>query len=195
MNKFTIVLILLILVSCLSRNNRAKLFPIDPSELIYKKGDCLSFQIDSVNKGVAIVIDHSKDEGGLWYGLCFTNYFDSLMPNVSDIKDLKVFGRKIHTSLNESGFMVGIDIEFVNDSCIKLNNSKFILIGNVNLNSNNVMIGAEGATNDYSDMLCSFHYGLERRVLPPDDYRDHIKKINHFRPDEYFELKDFTILE
>ena len=91
--------------------------------------------------------------------------------------------------------MVGIDLEFVNDSCLTLNNSKFILIGNVNLNSNNLFIGAEGATNDYSDMLYSFHNGLRRRVLPPDNYRDHIKKLNHFRPDEYFELKDFLILE
>jgi hypothetical protein len=194
MIKYSLPIAFFILVNCIGESNRSKFLPIDPNELIYKKGDCLSFQIDNLNKGVAIVIDHSKDEGGLWYGLCFTNYFDTIQPKFSDIEEFKVFGRKIESSINKNGFFIGLDLEFINDSCLKLNNLKFKLIGNVKFINEKMIMGAEGATKDYSEMLFTFQNGLEKRTLPPDDYRAQ-NKLNKFRPEEYFQFKDFIIKE
>ena len=181
------------LTSCMEEDSRAKFLPIDIKELSYKKGDCVSFQIDSLNYGVGIVVDYSKDEGGLWYGLCFTDYYDTVQADLLKIKDKKIFGRKVESTLDENGFYTGLDIEFVNDSCLKFNESKITTIGNLTLNTKKIKYGSEGATNDYSEMLYTFKYGLEKRILPPDDYREHRTKLNDHRPEEYFTLTDFII--
>lgn len=190
MNKYLIIAVTLLMTGCIE-SNQPKFLPIDPKELIFQKGDCISFNVDSINKGAAIVIDYSKDEGGLWYGLCFTDYLDSLTPNLSQINERKIFGRKIESSLDKNGFIIGLDLEFVNDSCIKLNKTKFQNIGNLSLRNEIIKYGAYGASNDYSKMLYVFHRGIEKRITPPDDYREHRTKLNNFRPEEYFLLKDY----
>ncbi len=172
-------------------SNQPKFLPIDQKKLLFQKGDCISFMADSINKGVAIVIDYSKDEGGLWYGLCFTDYLDTLTPKLAQIRDNRIFGRKIESSIDKNGFIIGLDLEFVNDSCFKMNSSKFHKIGNFSLINEKIKNGSYGASNNYSKMLYIFHRGLEKRMTPPDDYREHRTKINNFRPEEYFFLKDY----
>ena len=190
-----ILIFVVILTSCLNLTNdyQAKFLPIDSTELNFEKGDCISFKVDSILVGVAIVIDFSKDVGGLWYGLCFTDYLDSVTPELSKIKNQRLVGRKIESSLDRNGFIIGLDIEFINDSCFRDNPDLFKHIGKLTLVCDKIKFGAKGATNDYNDMITVFQYGRERRKTPPDDYRDHLKKLNKFRPDEYFEVKDYII--
>jgi len=181
-------LIFLIFVCC--NGNQNVVIPIDPSELSFKKGDCLYFEIDSVFFGSAIVIDFSKDEGGLWYGLCFINYYDTIRPVKANIIDHKLFGRKVQSSQNKEGYIIALDSEFINDSCLRMNKSKINVIGHFSL-IDELKIGSEGATSDYNKMIASFKYGLDKRKVPPDNYKEHINKLDNFRPEEYFMLKDF----
>jgi hypothetical protein len=191
MIKYFIGLAFILISGCVTESDMPKFLPIDPKEIIFQKGDCIAFNVDSIEKGVAIVIDYSKDEGGLWYGLCFTDYLDTLTPELSQIKDNRIFGRKIESSFDKNGFMIGLDLVFVNESCFKLNPSKFNKIGKFSLRNEKIRIGSECAISVYSKMLFVFHSGRKKRMIPPDDYRAHRTKIRDFRPEEYFLLKDY----
>ena len=136
------------------------------------------------------MIDYLKDEGGLWYGLCFTDYLDSVQPDITMIKKQRLFGRKIASSLDKNGFIIGLDTEFVNDSCFQLHKDQFKLIGSLILKNDKIKLGAQGATKIKRVCLHISNMG-ERRMTSPDDYRDHVKKLDKFRPDEYFKLLDY----
>ena len=160
---------------------------VDPSELKFKKGDCLEFKIDSLTYGVGVVFDFSKDEGGIWYGLLLTDYESTSKPTIDSILSGQFLGRKIESSLNSKGFDIGIDTEYILDSLLADN---FSLVGNVSLNDK-VRLGSQGATSDMDGLIQALKNGKERRLTPPDDYRDHLSKLDTFRPDEYFDVKDF----
>jgi hypothetical protein len=166
-----------------------KTYPIDSKELTYKKGDCLSFSIDSGRYITGIITDYTKEEGGLWYGICFTNYLDTITPNISTILTSRLCGRKVHSGI--AGYYIGIDNEYVTDSCLKTWNKKVKYIGNIPLDTNKIKIAAEGGTDNYSRLIEDYKYNRERRSTPPDDYRAHLWKMNKFRPDEYFPVSYF----
>jgi hypothetical protein len=160
---------------------------VAPSELKFKKGDCLEFKIDSSTYGVGVIFDFSKDEGGIWYGLLLTDYESTDKPTIDSIANRRFLGRKIQSSLNNKGFEVGIDAEYILDSLLTDN---FSLVGNLVLNDK-VRLGSQGATSAMDELIEKLKNGKERRFIPPDDYREHISKLNNFRPDEYFDVKDF----
>jgi hypothetical protein len=161
---------------------------VNPSELRFKKGDCLEFKIDSLTYGVGIVFDFSKDEGGIWYGLLLTDYESSNKPTIESIVNARFLGRKIQSAINDRGFEIGIDTEYILDSLLTEN---FSFVGNVTLNDK-VKLGSQGATSDMDDLIQKLKNGKERRLSPPDDYREHLSEPNNFRPDEYFDVKDFV---
>lgn len=161
---------------------------VDPSELKFKKGDCLEFEIDSLTYGVGVVFDFSKDEGGIWYGLLLTDYESGNKPTIDAVLNGRFLGRKIHSSLNDNGFEIGIDTEYILDSLLTGN---FSLVGNLPLNDQ-VKLGSQGATSDMEGLIQTMKNGKERRLRPPDDYREHLSKSNNFRPDEYFDVKEFV---
>ena len=160
---------------------------VDPSDLKFKKGDCLEFKIDSLTYGVAVVFDFSKDEDGIWYGLLLTDYESTNKPTTDSIINRRFLGRKIQSSLNDKGFEIGIDTDYVLASLLTDN---FSIVGNLTLNEK-VRLGAQGATSDMDGLIQTLKNGKERRLNPPDDYRDHLTKLGKFRPDEYFDVKNF----
>jgi hypothetical protein len=188
MTKHLLGLWILLLMSCGSGTSDYAAPPtVDPSELKFKKGDCLEFRIDSLTYGAGVVFDFSKDEGGIWYGLLLTDYESQDKPTVDSIINGRFLGRKIQSSLNDRGFEIGIDTEYILDSLLTKN---FSLVGNVPLNDK-VKLGSQGATADMDGLIQTLKNGKERRLSPPDDYREHLTKLNNFRPDEYFDVKDF----
>jgi hypothetical protein len=190
MTKYLLGLLILILMSCGSgtTSDYATRPTVDPSELKFKKGDCLEFKIDSLTYGVGVVFDFSKDEGGIWYGLLLTDYESINKPTIDSILNRRFLGRKIQSSLNDKGFEIGLDTEYILDSLLTDN---FSLVGNVRLNDN-VKLGSQGATSDMDGLIQTLKNGKERRLTKPDDYREHLTKLDKFRPDEYFDVKDFV---
>ncbi|WP_156027049.1 hypothetical protein [Sporocytophaga myxococcoides] len=190
MTKYLLGLWTLFLMSCGSGipSDYATRSTVDPSELKFKKGDCLEFKIDSLTYGVGVVFDFSKDESGIWYGLLLTNYESRNKPTIDSILNRRFLGRKIQSSLNDKGFEIGIDAEYILDSLLTDN---FSLVGNLSLNDK-VKLGSEGASSDMEGLIQKLKNGKERRLSPPDDYREHLTKSDNFRPDEYFDVKDFV---
>ncbi len=191
MTKYIFFLLTITQINCtnnVASGNRTS-SKIDSSSLMYKKGDCLAFKLDSSTYGAGIIFDSSKDEGGLWYCLLFTDYVSPSKPAIDSIKNHKVFGRKVESSLAPQGYEVMIDGEFLNDSMVSKGNN-FILLGNISLNDK-AKLGAYGATSKISGLIQAFKNGQSRRTSPPDNYHDQIKKLNTFRPEEYFNVKDF----
>jgi hypothetical protein len=189
MTKYLLGLWTLFLMSCGSGTSDYATRPtVDPSELIFKKGDCLEFKIDSLTYGVGVVFDFSKDEGGIWYGLLLTDNESANKPTIDSIINGSFLGRKIQSSLNDKGFEIGIDAEYILNSLLTDN---FALVGNVPLNDM-VKLGSQGATSDMDGLIQTLKNGKERRLTPPDDYREHLSKSDKFRPDEYFDVKDFV---
>jgi hypothetical protein len=188
MTKYLLGLWTLFLMSCGSGTSDYAARPtVDPNELKFKKGDCLKFKIDSLTYGAGVVFDFSKDEGGIWYGLLLTDYESQDKPTIDSIINRRFLGRKIQSSLNDKGFEIGIDTEYIVDSLLTEN---FSLVGNVLLNDK-VKLGSQGATSDMDGLVQKLKNGKERRLSPPDDYPEHLSKSNNFRPDEYFDVKDF----
>ena len=166
--------------------------PIDPKELVFKKGDCLMFKLDSLTYGAAIVLDFSKDETGIWYDLIFTDYESEELPSLDLMKDRRLMGRKIQSSVHSEGFVRLLDGYCLTDSLItKAGN--FRSFGNLPLKENAKM-GGYGATREMTEFITAFRNAQGDRLLPPDDYRDYLKKLRkkeRFRPEEYFSLDEF----
>src|SRR5688572_7969074 len=72
--------------------------PIDNSELLYNKGDCLLFEINSNKYISAVVINTTKDLS------------DSKAPLLAEIKSSRLSGRKIESALEPKGFVIAADL-------------------------------------------------------------------------------------
>jgi len=151
MTKYLLGLWTLFLMSCGNgtTSDYATRPTVDPSELKFKKGDCLEFKIDSSTYGVGVIFDFSKDEGGIWYGLLLTDYESTDKPTIDLIANRRFLGRKIQSSLNDKEFEVGIDAEYILDSLLTDN---FSLVGNLVLNDK-VRLGSQGATSDMGGLI------------------------------------------
>ena len=191
MIKYFLFFILLLYGCEFDHEEQGKFFRIDPKELLYKKGDCLAFKVDSGKVIAGLVMDFSKDEGGLWYGICFTNYLDTVIPSIPTIKSYHLYGRKIESTVDAKGYFIGLDLEFLSDSCIRSLNKKVELIGNFKLDTTRIEMGSQSATGDFNQFIQFFKLGRERRLSPPDDYTEQFK-LDKFRPDEYFPISHFT---
>ncbi len=155
---------------------------------MYKEGDCLAFRIDSFHYGVAIVHDLSKDEGGIWYGLLLTDYESTQKPEIDSMSNRRCFGRKIESSLNAQGYEKALDAQYVRDSLLP---GHFSVIGNLPIRRG-IMIGEFGASAKMHEFITALKTGKQRRLQPPDDYRAYLRKLDTFRPEEYFTLNEFV---
>ncbi len=163
--------------------------PIDKSEPRYNKGDCLLFETDSNKYISAVVINITKDEGGIWYGLCCTDLSDSKVPQLAEIKSSRLSGRKIESALEPKGFVIAADLIYMSDSCIKSLIGKIKLMASLKLKPN-VFEGLMSPTTDFTNFIVQYEGGKENRKLPPDDYRNHFNPRN--RPEEYISIAEFV---
>lgn len=167
-----------------------KVIPIDPKELSFKKGDCFAFPLDADNYGLAIVCDYDKDEGGLWYAVLYTNYNSDTITQNPLLTDVQVFGRKVTSTLNEKGYELLLDGEFISDSLIKA--EKFFKhVGYIALDEKTTRLGAYGAATDFSTFLSAFRFAVKQRS--PDKKEDNLIKLLLPKNSEgYYPLTDFT---
>ena len=191
------LLLLCLMVGCTFEEDTAvRYLPIAPQELMYHKGDVLAFTIDSATTGAAIVTGYSRevdDSTHIWYDLVFTDYTAQQPVSVEQLKSRRLFGRKVASSLTPAGYSICVNIEAVRNDCFVDNAAKFHLMGHLPLDTTLLKYGGQGACSNYDDLIRSFHWGQERRQLPPDHYNEFVGKLDKFRPDEYFAVADFLL--
>ena len=181
------------LASC-EPDEGVKLLPINPKELIYRKGDVLAFQVDSSIIGAALVTDYTReadDSTHIWYNLVCTDYAAKQKPTLEQVKRQRLFGRRIESSIDPAGYFIGLDFQSVRNDCLVDNANKFTVIGRLPLDSTTIKIGSQGANSEYWTFIQAFVSGKEARLLPPDHYSEYIKKMDGFRPEEYFAVTNF----
>lgn len=189
MTKYLFLLLIVLLIGCNGKTTSVKntIQIFDQNELLFKKGDCLGFKIDSLTYGVGVVFDFSRYEGGIWYCLLFTDYESTNQPTIDSIIEKKFIGRKIENSQNEKGYQIMIDGAFVRDSLMTDN---FELVGNISLN-NNGRLGEQKPTSKM-DGFIQLYKSEQQRLTSANKYPVGFTNQSKFRRDEYFDLKDFV---
>ena len=104
--------------------------------------------------------------------------------------DIYVFGRKVTSTLNDKGFELLLDGEYVSDSLI--NEEKYFkYISNISLNGQTTKLGAYGASTDFPTFLNSFRFAIKQRSS--DKKEDKLIKLLLPKNSEgYYPLTDFT---
>ncbi|MES2837932.1 MAG: hypothetical protein V4667_10440 [Bacteroidota bacterium] len=192
MRQRLILLFLTLLFGCVNSDDSPpkKVFPIDPKELSFKRGDYFSFPLDADNYGIAIICDYDKDEAGLWYAVLYTNYHSDTVTHNPLLTDVQVFGRKVTSTLNEKGYELLLDGEFISDSLIKVE-KYFKHVGHIALDEKTAKLRAYGATTEFQVFLSGFRSAIEERS--PDKKEDKLIKLLLPKNSEgYYPLTDFT---
>jgi hypothetical protein len=190
MTKYFFILLTALLMGCIGKTTSDKNTSptIDQNELLFKKGDCLQFKVDSVTYGVGIVFDFSRYERGIWYCVLFTDYESTNKPTIDSILDKKLLGRKMENFQVERGYQIMLDGAFVRDSLMPDN---FELLGNISLNDNG-QLGEQAPTSKMDRFIQLYENGQERRLTSTISYPEDVKNQRKFKRDEYFDLKDFV---
>jgi hypothetical protein len=189
MIRFKIIAILLLFACNSGSGNRVFEAGISSDdELQLDIGDCLYFKSSDSTYGCVIVCDLDKENGRIWYGAFYTGYNSREIPTLELVKEGKVMGRKVHSSLDKNGYRKCLDGDFLIDSLIT-NVEYFALIGNIPLKR--VELGSHGALTSMDILQSTFGRRVERRINPPDHFTGHMTKLDKFRPEEYFEMRDF----
>jgi hypothetical protein len=162
------ILILIIVVSLFSCSNSKKDQSIEPNPLWVELAEELKLQFGQrvrINEQIeAVVIDVTKDEGGIWYGLCYLN-------------NNKLFGRQIPNGIIFTTCVDMLDATYLNESGINLIN-KLELIG---LSNTSIRIGSESPATTMEDLIRSYKFGLERRKLKQTPFDEDIFGLNPVR--------------
>jgi hypothetical protein len=159
--------------------------PISDSELHVKKGDCLTFKDSTGNYFIGMISSFNKSEGGVWYAICFTNYYDTILPNEKAIDTLKLNARRVGY-YNPKDYIIGIDVTWARDTLIdKFNNNK---LGQANVVLDGMEITAEGSVSAYPDFLNNYKFAKLQRLFPEMYDRDLLDST--FNPSFYLPIKD-----
>jgi hypothetical protein len=106
------------------------------------------------------------------------------------LTNIYVFGRKITSTLNDKGYEILLDGEYVSDSLIKVE-KHFKYISNVSLNGQTAKLGGYGAATDFQTFLNSLRFALKQRSS--DKKEDNLIKLLFPKNSEgYYPLVDFT---
>ncbi|MEP0936716.1 MAG: hypothetical protein ABJH57_01190 [Cyclobacteriaceae bacterium] len=122
----------------------------------------------------AIVIDVTKDEGGIWYGLCFQN-------------ENGLFGRQIPNGMIFTICVDMLDATYLNESAIdllELSESRNELL-------NPVRIGSNTPATSLGDLIGSYEFGLTRRKLEQTPCDEDIFGLNPVR-ECYFQISELN---
>ncbi len=191
LQSFMLGLLVLILVnSCNSESNtdilRADWTGIDLTEIKYRNGDYV-FIKDSIFYYSGIILDFDKDNGGIWIGICFTNYKDTIKPDLATVENFKLFGRQIPNGLINTTSIDCFDLAYLNENGLKNDTSKFGIIGKVEYNTSCVNVGSISPSDDLHGLINFYNIGFKQRQKKPDDCKDSRFKIDAVR-ERYFDF-------
>ncbi|MCL3782465.1 hypothetical protein EMN47_18945 [Prolixibacteraceae bacterium JC049] len=187
---FTILglLISALLISCSSDKNadilKADWSGIDLSSMNYKVGDYVYLK-DSNYFYSGIILDFDKDSAGIWVGICFTSYKDTIRPDLKTLKDFKLFGRQIPSGLINTICIDCFDLAYLNERGFKSDTSKIGLIGSADYDKEVVRVGAVSPSYDLKGLINFYNLGVLERQKAPGDCKDSKFKIDAVR-EKYF---------
>ena len=159
---------------------------IKTSELVFNMGDLISIK-DSNNYYAAILFDVDLDSAGIWYGFCFTNFKDSVKPDLRSSDSLFLFGRQIPSGLINTQCIDCYDLSYINEKGLMKNKNNFSLISHIDYNPLKIYMGSDSPTMELSGLIRDYHWGIERRLMNPDDCKKSIYKLNAVR-ERFFPL-------
>lgn len=172
-------ILILILAACLfsncSKSKNDQLVSPNPLWLELARELKLQFgQRVRINEEIeAVVIDVKKEEGGVWYGLCYLN-------------NNKLFGRQIPNGIVFTTCVDMLDVTYLNESGIDLV-KKLDLI---NLSNSSIKFGSEFPAATMEDLIRNYKFGLERRKLKQTPFDEDIFGLNPVR-ECYFDLEKY----
>lgn len=187
-----VFLLFLVNVGCNSNNNAissqwAESEPISDTELHAKQGDCFTFKDSAGNYFIGMISAFHKSEGGIWYAMSFTNYYDTILPDEKAIDTLKLNARRVGY-YNPEDYIIGIDVTWARDTLI--DNHKTAQPGNANVRLDGMEITAEGSVSQYSAFLSSYDFAKKQRMFP-DKYAQDMSDTA-FHPGFYLPVKDIN---
>ncbi|MGC4104155.1 hypothetical protein [Ferruginibacter sp.] len=151
--------------------------PIADSELHAKLGDCLVFSDAAGYNFIGTILAFNKSEGGIWYAITFTNFYDSITPTTSCIDTLKLDARRVPYHGYEN-FITGFYVTWARDTLIDAH--KKILLGNAVIeNSGKWEITGEGSVSTFSQFLNSYNFFYERRLTTQEFNKDELNTTFH----------------
>ncbi len=153
-------------------------------------GNAYAFKYGKDSFITAILVNMLDQDGTNWYGLSFTDIVSKEPPSALNLQGARMFGRKVHSMIDDKGYRIGIDVVFVNDSFLISGDSVRVL-DHLLLDLGKIEVGAGGYADSYGDFIRRFEFGRSRRTSPPDHYTEHLTKLDKFRPDEYFPISMF----
>jgi hypothetical protein len=171
----TTLLCVFLLSGCSSKEGAMDLFRpnwtgIDTTELKFKFGQVVNFDVDSQQIS-AVVLDFDKDEGGIWYGLCF-------------LDEGKLFGTQIPSGLVNTICIDLLDLTYLNDSTVH----EFEIQDNLQVDISKVGVGRISPVTNYVDLAYDFNRGIEARKKDPIPCDEGMLDSNAHRQ-RYFELE------
>ena len=175
------ILYLVIATSCHAPNDISsewvKSENISPEELHAKTGDFISFKDSTGKYFVGAIVSFTKSEGGIWYAICFTNYYDSILPDSSAIDTLKLNAWK-YRYFNLKDYLVSYVVSWARDTLIDAH--KVTILGNAGIQANKkVEIGDEGSDRTYSGFMNSFDFYRKERLSPGFSKKDLLDSSLH----------------
>ncbi len=174
-------LLIIINAGCTSDNNDissewTKTEHISDSELHAKQGDCITFKDSTGKYFIGMISTFNKSEGGIWYAICFANYYDTILPNEKTIDTLKLNARRVrYYSLKD--YTIGLDITWARDTLI--DKYKAAQLGQANIELEEMEITAEGSVSKYSEFLSSYNFARMQRLFPEKYDKDLIDSTFH----------------
>lgn len=168
------------MTSCSSDKNanilRADWSGIDLKDVDYKIGDYVYLK-DSNYFYTGLILDFDKDSAGIWIGICFTNYRDTIKPDLNSLEKYKLFGRQIPSGLINTTCIDCFDLSYLNENGIKKDTTNIGLIGNVDYDNSLVRVGAISPSNDLKGLINDFKFGIKQRQKTPDDCKESKFKV------------------
>jgi hypothetical protein len=143
---------------------------MDIDTLPVKFGQILKFEQDSFALN-AIVLNFSKDEGGIWIGLCF-------------IENNKLFGRQIPNGLINTTCLDLLDLAYLNLGGLK----HYKITGELTVDRNNVGIGSDWPAENFNDLKNAFDFGIEQRKKKQTPCEKGLTDLNPVR-ECYFDME------
>jgi hypothetical protein len=178
MNTFLSFIFLISLTAIVSCNtgttritsNSTKPGFISGTELNTKQGDFVTFTDATGNYFAGIIFSFYIKNEVTWYGICFTNYYATILPTIKALDSLKLSARKVRYGDLKS-YTIGLEVTWARDTLV--DKHKKLIPGMADMRGLE-MLEIEGETyaTSYEEFIRSYDFTKKERLFPGKYYQD-----------------------